>query len=170
MKFSDLQPGMTVAFSKHDAQNWANFYEPMMRNPNYTNPEDWYQKSVAMYENKPILIKKMVVIKLGEEFYPDEERPRDPALVGEGPNGEYIRISSKWFNPNDEDTFKQVLSPAIQTDIKMNPARKKKDVAMGELKAMPGAVDYNAAEDRFYGRSRRRKSKKAKKSKKTRRH
>ena len=171
MKFSDVRPGMTVAFSRHDARRWAEFFEPMMRNPNYTNPEDWYQKRAAMFENKPILVKKISVVKLGESFVPDDARPRDTLLVGEGPKGEYVSISEKWFNPNDEDTFKQVVGSDIRTDIKMNPARKQKGIVLGELKSLPGAVDYESAESRFKAGRKARKTRKGRKSRRhTRKH
>ena len=59
----------------------------------------------------------------------------------------YLTITNTLFEPLDfyEDT--EYIN--LMDSIKKQPAKNAKDIAMGELKAVPGAVDYEATKEKF---------------------
>jgi hypothetical protein len=88
----------------------------------------WYQGRISVGKNLG-----------GGMFYSDT-----PMIMNGKPIGTFIYIDNLAFEKQQGDLRKQKL-----------PA---KDVAMGELRAMPGATDYLEAQKRF-GKGRTRKSK-----------
>ena len=155
MKFSDVRPGMTVMFNTHDANRWAAFHEQFMRNPNYNDAEHWYRRMYRRLENVPLKVTSIGDAP-GDSEYPngvDTYR----AMRVKTPDGTASSLSEHWFRPTDEDAFKQLNSAELREQIKMAPkpsAKSRKKMVMGELKAMPGAVDYSDASERF-GKGRR---------------
>jgi hypothetical protein len=147
MKFSDVQMGMTVMFDHHDADNWAAFHEDLMRNPNYRGPENWFVSNYRKFEGIPLLVTQ---VKRSNVHGFEWNSLKVSSSVGS------TSLSEHWFRPSDEAAFKE-LNKGVNEQIKTAPnpsARTKKNLTMGELKAMPGAVDYNAAAERF-GKGRR---------------
>jgi hypothetical protein len=59
----------------------------------------------------------------------------------------YLTITNTEYEPLNfyEDT--EYIN--LMDSIKKQPAKNVKDIAMGELKAMPGAVDYEATKEKF---------------------
>ena len=59
----------------------------------------------------------------------------------------YLTITNTLFEPLNfyEDT--EYIN--LMDSIKKQPAKNAKDIAMGELKAVPGAVDYEATKEKF---------------------
>jgi hypothetical protein len=59
----------------------------------------------------------------------------------------YLTITNTLYEPLNfyEDT--EYIN--LMDSIKKQPAKNVKDIAMGELKAMPGAVDYEATKEKF---------------------
>jgi hypothetical protein len=59
----------------------------------------------------------------------------------------YLTITNMEYEPLNfyEDT--EYIN--LMDSIKKQPAKNVKDIAMGELKAMPGAVDYEATKEKF---------------------
>jgi hypothetical protein len=165
MKFLDLKPGMTVIFNTHDSARWANFHEQFIRNPHYNDSESWYKKHYKKYENLPITVREIANVP-GDSEWPGEERYN--ILRATTPTGDKISLSEHWFNPADENAFKQILPAAVREEIKKVPAKQAKDIAMGELRAVPGSVDYEAAKSRF-GKGRTRRSRRSRKTRKVRR-
>jgi hypothetical protein len=89
----------------------------------------WYQGRITVGKNLG-----------GGMFYSDT-----PMSMNGKPIGTFIYIDNLAFEKQQGDLRKQKL-----------PA---KDIAMGELRAMPGAVDYREAQKRFgKGRTRRRRA------------
>ena len=59
----------------------------------------------------------------------------------------YLTITNTEYEPLNfyEDT--EYIN--LMDSIKKQPSKKLKDIAMGELRAMPGAVDYEATKEKF---------------------
>jgi hypothetical protein len=59
----------------------------------------------------------------------------------------YLTITNTEYEPLNfyEDT--EYIN--LMDSIKKQPAKNVKDIAMGELKAMPGAIDYEATKEKF---------------------
>ena len=147
MKFSDLRPGMVVKFDHHDADNWAAFHEDLIRTPHYQGPENWFVSNYRKYEGIPLTVKSVRTTNLHGYQWQSLN-----AYSKEGTTS----LSEHWFRPNDERAFtelKKGLNEQIRTEPRKSSKTKKKTV-LGELKAMPGAVDYNEASERF-GKGRR---------------
>jgi hypothetical protein len=148
MRFSDLEPGIEVTFNESsiDNERWRKLNEASMSsNSRYQNIDQWYNFRYKQYENVPIKI--VTLAPAGGR--PQDNRPM--ILSGRTKLGD-IQISENWFDPKNEYAFKRVVptqSEELKDEIKKNPAKVAKNIAMGELKAVPGAVDYNKAEQSF---------------------
>ena len=169
MKFSDLEPGIEVTFNESsiDKEKWRKLNEASMSsNSRYQNVEQWYNFRYKQYENVPITITSIA---------PAGGRSQDNRLMmlsGRTKLGD-IQISESWFDMKNEYAFKRVVptqSEELRDEIKKNPAKVAKNVAMGELKATPGAVDYNKAEQSFGKGRKTRRGRKSKKTRRTRKH
>ena len=169
MRFSDLEPGIVVTFNESsiDKERWRKLNEASMSsNSRYQNIDQWYNFRYKQYENIPITITR--IARAGGR--PQDNRPM--MLSGTTTIGD-IQISESWFDPKNDYAFKRVVptqSEELRDEIKKNPAKVAKNVAMGELKAVPGAVDYNKTEESF-GKGRR-KSRRGRKNRRrtTRKH
>ena len=148
MRFSDLEPGIEVTFNESsiDKERWRKLNEASMSsNSRYQNIDQWYNFRYKQYENVPISITRIA---------PAGGRPQDnrPMILSGTTKLGDIQISENWFDPKNEYAFKRVVptqSEELRDEIKKNPAKVAKNVAMGELKAVPGAVDYNKTEQSF---------------------
>jgi hypothetical protein len=156
MKFSDVKPGMTVAINNHDAERWESFHEQFMRNPRYDGGEVWYNRLYKRYETTPITVTKVGTAPGNADDYAGLGSPTYKQFNGKTKFG-VTSISEHWFDPSDENALRQVF-PEMLESIKMAPAKRNKDIVMGELKALPGASDYNKAEGRFGKEGGRRKT------------
>jgi len=156
MKFSDVKPGMTVVIKNHDAERWENFHEQFMRNPNYAGGEVLYNRNYKRYETIPITVTKVGPVPGDPDDYAGLGSPTYNRFFGKTKLG-VISISEHWFDPRDENALRQVF-PEMLESIEMAPAKRNKDIAMGELKALPGASDYNKAEEKFGKEGGRRKT------------
>jgi hypothetical protein len=142
MKFSDLRPGMVVKFDHHDADNWAAFHEDLMRSPNYHGPANWFASNYRKYEGIPLTVKSIRTVSPHGYQY--------QVLNAYVPQGK-ATLSEHWFQPDDENAFIE-LKKGVNEQIRTEPrksSKTKKKMVLGELKAMPGAVDYNDASERF---------------------
>ena len=169
MKFSDVRPGMTVMFNTHDANRWAAFHEQFVRNPNYVDAEHWYGRMYKRFENVPLKVISLKIVP-GDSEYPGPDTYT--AMRVKTPDGTTSSLSEHWFRGTDEDAFKQLNSAELREQIRMAPkpsAKSRKNMVMGELRAMPGAIDYNEAAERFGTGRRRRTSRRTRKTSKTRR-
>jgi hypothetical protein len=148
MRFSDLEPGIEVTFNESsiDKERWRKLNEASMSsNSRYQNIDQWYNFRYKQYENVPITITRIA---------PAGGRPQDnrPMMLSGTTKLGDIQISENWFDPKNEYAFKRVVptqSEELRDEIKKNPAKVAKNIAMGELKAIPGAVDYNKTEKSF---------------------
>jgi len=59
----------------------------------------------------------------------------------------YMTITNLGYEPEKFYDVTEYFN--LMDSIKKQPAKNAKDIAMGELKAVPGAVDYKATEKRF---------------------
>ena len=59
----------------------------------------------------------------------------------------YMTITNLGYEPEKFYDVTEYFN--LMDSIKKQPAKNAKDIAMGELKAVPGALDYYAAEERF---------------------
>lgn len=147
MKFSDLRPGMVVKFDHHDTDNWEAFHEPLMRSPNYHGAQGWFDQYFRKFQGIPLTVKGIRTANVhGYQWQVLN------AYSSEGT----ASLSEHWFQPNDEGAFTE-LKKGVNEQIKNEPrksSKTKKKMVMGELKAMPGAVDYEATSERF-GKGRR---------------
>jgi hypothetical protein len=147
MKFSDLEPGIEVTFNESsiDKERWRKLNEASMSsNSRYQNVDQWYNFRYKQYENVPIKI--VTVAPAGGR---SQNRPM--ILSGTTTIGD-IQISENWFDPKNDYAFKRIVptqSEELRDEIKKNPAKVAKNVVLGELKAVPGAVDYNKTEESF---------------------
>jgi hypothetical protein len=147
MKFSDLEPGIEVTFNESsiDKERWRKLNEASMSsNSRYQNIDQWYNFRYKQYENVPITITR--IAPAGGRL-----QNRLMMLSGTTKLGD-IQISESWFDPKNDYAFKRVVptqSEELRDEIKKNPAKVAKNVVLGELKATPGAVDYNKAEQSF---------------------
>jgi len=152
MRFSDLEPGIEVTFNESsiDKERWRKLNEASMSSTSrYQNVDQWYNFRYKQYENVPIRI--VTVAPAGGR---SQNRPM--MLTGTTTIGD-IQISESWFDPKNDYAFKRVVptqSEELRDEIKKNPAKVAKNVVLGELKAVPGAVDYNKTEESF-GKGRR---------------
>ena len=141
---------MIVTFDRSsvDIDRWRDLKEMWIRNPNYTNAEDWYRRMLGKFENVPIKIKGYLRV----EHHGTITQVLDVKTV-DGKRS--VNLDEAWFDPNNVKAFKSITqSEELKDEIKKNPAKVAKNVAMGELKAVPGAVDYNKTEESF-GKGRR---------------
>jgi len=147
MKFSDLEPGIEVTFNESsiDKERWRKLNEASMSsNSRYQNVDQWYNFRYKQYENVPIKI--VTVAPAGGR---SQNRPM--ILSGTTTIGD-IQISENWFDPKNDYAFKRIVptqSEELRDEIKKKPAKVAKNVVLGELKAVPGAVDYNKTEESF---------------------
>jgi hypothetical protein len=147
MRFSDLEPGIEVTFNESsiDKERWRKLNEASMSsNSRYQNIDQWYNFRYKQYENVPIKI-----VTLAPAGGRSQNRPM--MLTGTTTIGD-IQISENWFDPKNDYAFKRIVptqSEELRDEIKKNPAKVAKNVVLGELKAVPGAVDYNKTEESF---------------------
>ena len=147
MRFSDLEPGIEVTFNESsiDKERWRKLNEASMSSTSrYQNVDQWYNFRYKQYENVPIRI--VTVAPAGGR---SQNRPM--MLTGTTTIGD-IQISESWFDPKNDYAFKRVVptqSEELRDEIKKKPAKVAKNVVLGELKAVPGAVDYNKTEENF---------------------
>jgi hypothetical protein len=152
MKFSDLEPGIEVTFNESsiDKERWRKLNEASMSsNSRYQNIDQWYNFRYKSFENVPIKI-----VTLAPAGGRSQNRPM--MLTGTTTIGD-IQISENWFDPKNDYAFKRIVptqSEELRDEIKKKPAKVAKNVVLGELKAVPGAVDYNKTEESF-GKGRR---------------
>jgi hypothetical protein len=152
MRFSDLEPGIEVTFNESsiDKERWRKLNEASMSsNSRYQNIDQWYNFRYKQYENIPITITRIAPAG-------GRSQNRPMMLSGTTTIGD-IQISESWFDPKNDYAFKRVVptqSEELRDEIKKNPAKVAKNVVLGELKAVPGAVDYNKTEENF-GKGRR---------------
>jgi hypothetical protein len=59
----------------------------------------------------------------------------------------YMTITNLGYEPEKFYDVTEYFN--LMDSIKKQPAKNVKDIAMGELKAMPGAVDYEATKEKF---------------------
>jgi hypothetical protein len=148
MRFSDLEPGIVVTFNESsiDKERWRKLNEvSMSSNSRYQNIDQWYNFRYKQYENIPITITRIA---------PAGGRPQDnrPMMLSGTTTIGDIQISESWFDPKNDYAFKRVVptqSEELRDEIKKKPAKVAKNVVLGELKAVPGAVDYNKTEENF---------------------
>ena len=168
MRFSDLEPGIEVTFNESsiDKERWRKLNEASMSsNSRYQNIDQWYNFRYKSFENVPIKI--VTIAPAGGR----SQNNRLLMLSGTTKIGD-IQISESWFDPKNDYAFKRVVptqSEELRDEIKKNPAKVAKNVAMGELKAVPGAVDYNKTEESF-GKGRRKTRRGRKNRRRTRKH
>lgn len=167
MKFSDLEPGIEVTFNESsiDKEKWRKLNEAKMSGiPSYQNVDQWYNLRYKQYENVPITITRIA---------PAGGRSQDNRLMmlsGTTKLGD-IQISESWFDMKNDYAFKRVVptqSEELRDEIRKKPAKVAKNVVLGELKATPGAVDYNKAEQSFGKGRKTRRGRKNRKTRKTR--
>lgn len=148
MRFSDLEPGIEVTFNESsiDKERWRKLNEASMSsNSRYQNIDQWYNFRYKQYENVPIKI--VTLAPAGGR----SQNNRPMMLTGTTKLGD-IQISESWFDPKNDYAFKRVVptqSEELRDEIKKKPAKVAKNVVLGELKAVPGAVDYNKTEESF---------------------
>lgn len=140
MKFSDVRAGMTVMFNHHDSDRWAAFHEEMMRNPNYTDAESWFRREYSKFEGVPLIVTQVRTANVhGYQWETLSVRSSAGSTS----------LSEHWFRPDDNNAFKE-LNKGVRDQIKTEPrpwTRRNKNATLGELKAMPGAVDYLTAQE-----------------------
>ena len=59
----------------------------------------------------------------------------------------YMTITNVVYEPDNFHEDTEFMN--LMESIKKQPAKNAKDIAMGELKAIPGAVDYEATKEKF---------------------
>ena len=127
-------------FNHHDADRWADFHEELMRNPNYTDAESWFRREYSKFEGVPLIVTQVRTANVhGYQWQ---------ALSVRSSAGS-TSLSEHWFRPDDDTAFKE-LNKGVRDQIKTEPrpwTRRSKNATLGELKAMPGAVDYLTAQE-----------------------
>jgi hypothetical protein len=166
MKFLDLKPGMEVTINPSSVRpaRWSSFHLKFVRSPLFKGAQADYERIYKKYETIPL---KVIEIK-NHIPSPWGWEAGFVALFAENPDGKTVILSNHWFDPDDENAFRNVVPSEMREEIKKIPAKQAKDIAMGELRALPGAVDYEAAKARF-GKGRTRRSRRSRKTHKVRR-
>jgi hypothetical protein len=162
MKFSDVRPGMLVAFDQHNSRRWASFHEDLIRSPNYHGPENWFITNFSKFEGIPLRVTQVATVNFHGSTW---------QVIRASSSQGIASLSEYWFDEDDEGAFREIVNKKLMEQIRTAPnpsARTKKNLTMGELKAVPGAVDYNVAAERF-GKGRR-KTRRGRKSLRTRKH
>jgi hypothetical protein len=178
MKYSDVQVGMIIKFNKHDSlANHQPFHadpvrEEAYRQWLYNKGEEVWNQQFKRYENQPIRVIRTHFTRFNVR--PMGARVRQDVtynvIKGIAPDGEEINLLPKYFKPDDESAI-QLASPVpekLVDEVSKYPAKRSKDTAMGELRALPGAVDYEAVKSRF-GKGRTRRSRRVRKTRRSRR-
>jgi len=178
MKYSDVKVGMIIKFNKHDSlANYERFYDDPVREERnrqwfYNQGEEVWNQQFKGYENQPIRVirthyTRFNVRPMGALVRQDVTYN---VIKGIAPDGQEINLLPKYFKPDDESAI-QLASPVpekLMDEVPKYPAKRAKDTAMAELRALPGAVDYEAVKARF-GKGRTRRSRRSRKTRKVRR-
>jgi hypothetical protein len=101
VKYSDLKPGMIVTFDRSsvDINRWRDLKEMQIRNPNYTNAEDWYRRTLGKFENVPIKI----VGYRSVEYHGTITQKLEARTVE---RNILVNLDEAWFDPNNVNALK----------------------------------------------------------------
>jgi len=99
MRFSELEPGMTVLFTRAEPRRWYAWASPngLIRNPNFDGPEDWYNRLYKKFEKVPFTVENILRTN-------DPHRVPLVMLIGKTASGAVLRMEEQWF-PDTEDAF-----------------------------------------------------------------
>jgi hypothetical protein len=105
--YYDLKPGMVVTFDRSsiDFDKWRTFMEPKIRNPNYTNAEDWYKRTIGKYENVPIKIKGYKPVDIGDALREIVQILIARTVVG----NKTLYLDEEWFDLDNTNAFKSAI-------------------------------------------------------------
>jgi len=115
MKFSDVKVGMVVSFKKGDPDEWARFWEPMIRNPNYAGRQARYASTVQPHENLPMIVMDKRDRTIHDTTY--------KIIRGKTAAGD-VDISEHWFKPDDDTAFQLLRPEGLTEQIRNAPPPK----------------------------------------------
>ena len=108
VKYSELKPGMVVTFDRSsiDIDKWRRLKERTIRNPNYTNAEDWYKLRLERFENVPILIEGYKPVDVGDYWGSKiVQKLKARTLL----DYETVNLDEEWFDLDNKNAFKSTI-------------------------------------------------------------
>ena len=183
VRYSELRPGMVVLFNNVDLERWQTNLGDLILDPQVT-PQIWYDRYYRQYEGVPLkFIRKEKVSRPRHTGNPNKyER-----LVFETTNGKEVYIPEFYFNPNDNDAFKDTIFKARDVrNTRLMAARMglphgPESIIASQLSGLPGnAAQQNdditkkagiqgpAPDRRGFNGGKTRKGRKSKKTRRTR--
>jgi len=174
VKYLSLQPGMVVTFDRSsiDINKWKRLRQKSMRNPNYTNAEDWYRRVLGKFENVPIEIKGYrMIADDGDGFNLTTKYTQEfDARTVDGNIG--VDLDQAWFDFNNVNAFKQVTraKPEVKPTSPPEPEVKPTSPPEPQPASGTGINAIRALRAQNQGGRKSRKGRKSKKTRRTRRH